>query len=461
MKPFFRHPHPHRQQRDKHMTTHKKKEFGGTTGAFVIIIISHILPFYFVLSLKYASGGLYSPSSLSELLDHYQESCSPTWSSFFIYVGFCLLQLILAALLPGVEVNGLPIPTENNRQYKYHCNALICWYLTLIGLPVLHVTGLFRLTILVDEFGSILTVAVIFSDLLAVLIHLYALMNNERCQKTDSVIYDFFMGIWLNPRISLFRTEIDLKLLSEARLSWLLLLILAAAAATKQYEDFGVISWPMKFILFAQVLYVNAIMKGEECIVVTWDIFHEKWGWMLIYWNLAGVPFVYAFHAHYILVNSIEQHDPSNGTSSILLFFMFVSLLITYYIWDCSLAQKINFRMRERGIYIGRKGFPQMPWSDLKDPKYLKTKNGDSLLIDGCWKYCRKPAYTADICMSILWSLSCHQWFGILVFFYPIFFIIMILHRYTRDVEKCRMKYDKDWQIYCRQVPYIFLPNII
>jgi len=32
--------------------------------------------------------------------------------------------------------------------------------------------------------------------------------------------------------------------------------------------------------------------KGEECIPVSWDIFHEKSGFMLIFWNYAGVPFV-------------------------------------------------------------------------------------------------------------------------------------------------------------------------
>jgi len=32
--------------------------------------------------------------------------------------------------------------------------------------------------------------------------------------------------------------------------------------------------------------------KGEECIPQTWDMFHEKWGFMIIFWNFAGVPFV-------------------------------------------------------------------------------------------------------------------------------------------------------------------------
>jgi delta24(24(1))-sterol reductase len=88
-----------------------KKEFGGTPGAIGLIVFSHIVPFYFVLSLKYSSGGLYWPSSLSELFIDLQQTCSPTLTAFVIYVGFCLIQVIFAAILPGVIVKGLPIPT--------------------------------------------------------------------------------------------------------------------------------------------------------------------------------------------------------------------------------------------------------------------------------------------------------------------------------------------------------------
>lgn len=32
----------------------------------------------------------------------------------------------------------------------------------------------------------------------------------------------------------------------------------------------------------AHFLYVNACMKGEECIPTTWDVFYEKDGFMLV-----------------------------------------------------------------------------------------------------------------------------------------------------------------------------------
>ncbi|CAF1164301.1 unnamed protein product [Rotaria sordida] len=439
----------------------EQKEFGGTIGAIGLMIFSHFVPFYFTLSLRYNSGGLYFPLSFNEFIENFKETCSPTWSAFYLYTGFCLLQLIFAAILPGLKVKGLPVPTENNRQYTYNCNALASWYLTLILLTIFHITGIFRLTILVDQFGSVLCVAVICSDILSVFIYFYAIQTNQTCRMTHSPIYDFFMGVWLNPRVKILGQDVDLKMLAEVRLSWLLLFLLIVSAALKQYEAFHIVSWPMIFILTAQLLYINACMKGEECIPTTWDIFYEKWGWMLIYWNLAGVPFVYAFQANYILVNSLRTQKPTEGTSMILIIVLFIVLFFAYYIWDSSQAQKNRFRMKQRGTYVPRNTFPQVPWNTLKDPKYLKTNCGSTLLIDGWWKYCRKPHYTADICMATCWALSCHQWPGVLPYFYPIFFFGMIIHRYTRDVSRCKTKYGKDWTIYCEKVPYAFIPGLI
>ena len=63
----------------------------------------------------------------------------------------------------------------------------------------------------------------------------------------------------------------------------------------------------MGFMILAHGLYTNACMKGEECIPTTWDIFYEKFGWMLIFWNYVGVPFVYCFQSFYILKNNPQN----------------------------------------------------------------------------------------------------------------------------------------------------------
>jgi len=37
----------------------------------------------------------------------------------------------------------------------------------------------------------------------------------------------------------------------------------------------------------------------------------------------------------------------------------------------------------------------------------------------------------------------------------------MITHRYLRDMHRCKRKYGKDWDAYCKKVPYVFIPGII
>lgn len=42
--------------------------------------------------------------------------------------------------------------------------------------------------------------------------------------------------------------------------------------------------------------------------------------------------------------------------------------------------------------------------------------------------------------------------------FYFVFFMIMIVHRATRDIERCRRKYGAAWTQYEKEVPYLFFP---
>jgi len=79
-------------------------------------------------------------------------------------------------------------------------------------------------------------------------------------------------------------------MVAECRWSWLTLFILTLAAARKQYNDTQAVSPEMGLMILAHWLYSNATVKGEHYIPCTWDMFHEKFGWMLNFW------YVYALH---------------------------------------------------------------------------------------------------------------------------------------------------------------------
>ena len=101
----------------------------------------------------------------------------PTYSSVLVYWGFMTLQIILAFIMPGPMIKGLPVPSENNKQYSYLCNALYSWYFTLALVFILHYTGLFPLTFLMDNFGSMMVTSMVSGDIVALIIYLWGILT--------------------------------------------------------------------------------------------------------------------------------------------------------------------------------------------------------------------------------------------------------------------------------------------
>ena len=122
-------------------------------------------------------------------------------------------------------------------------------------------------------------------------------------------------------------------------------------------------------------------------------MYHEKWGWMLVFWNMAGVPFTYC-HCTIYLANN---HPNTYHWNRFLLTGLFISYLAVYWVWDTCNSQKNRFRQQERGTFTKRKAFPQLPWQTVQNPETIKTKTGDSILVDGWYKYARKVHYACDI----------------------------------------------------------------
>ena len=115
-------------------------------------------------------------------------------------------------------------------------------------------------------------------------------------------------------------------------------------------------------------------------------MYYEKWGFMLIFWNLAGVPLSYC-HCTIFLAN----HAPSvYRWNRFGLAVFYIAYLFVYWVWDTANSQKNCFRHEERGTLTNRKAFPQLPWQRVKNPKTIETEAGDSLLVDGWCKFCFK-----------------------------------------------------------------------
>jgi delta24(24(1))-sterol reductase len=433
-------------------------EFGGQAGVSAMMIGFPLLMYYMWIGSTYYNGKFPTPAadqSYGEFFKHLGHlaytGAFPSLKAWTIYWSFLIFEGTCYCLMPGVWAKGKPLPHMGGKQLDYYCSAVWSQWTTLALAAVLHFTGVFKLYTLIDEFGPIMSVAIISGFVVSIVAYFSALYRGKEHRMTGKPLYDFFMGAELNPRMF---GILDFKMFFEVRIPWYILLLTTLSVAARQYENHGYVPLETAFLVMAHFLYANACSKGENLIVPTWDMYYEKWGFMLIFWNLAGVPLSYC-HCTLYLAN----HDPSEFRwNKFGLLILYTVYLFCYWVWDTTNSQKNSFRHAERGGgYTGRKAFPQLPWQHVKNPKIIKTKAGDSILADGWYAYARKPHYTCDLVFATSWGLIC-GFESPFPWFYPVFFACMITHRAMRDIERCEQKYGESWQEYKRQVPYLFIP---
>ena len=155
-----------------------------------------------------------------------------------------------------------------------------------------------------------MTCAIVSGFAFSITLYLWTLfVSHDYHRMTGNHLYDFFMGAPLNPRWGI----LDMKMFFEVRLPWFTLYFITLGACLKQWETYGYVTPQLGVVMLAHWLYANACAKGEELIVPTWDMAYEKFGFMLIFWNIAGVPYTYCHCTLYLY-----YHEPSEYNLSLI-----------------------------------------------------------------------------------------------------------------------------------------------
>lgn len=251
-------------------------EFGGSWGVSAMMIGFPVLMYYMWIGATYYDGKFPRPAegqTLSEFFQHMAglvyEGAFPSLKAWTIYWVFFIFEAICYIALPGITVMGRPLPHLGGKQLPYYCSAVWSFYVSIALALALHFTGIFKLYTVIDEFGPLLSVAIISGYLVSFIAYFSALARGAQHRMTGYPVYDFFMGAELNPRMF---GILDFKMFFEVRLPWYILMFLSMGAAARQYETYGYVSGEVGFILMAHFLYANACSKGEECIVSTWYV---------------------------------------------------------------------------------------------------------------------------------------------------------------------------------------------
>ena len=445
------------------MTTPRKTfdyEFGGPVGALGTIIA---LPLVILMLTHWTDVGSVDVSFLSAFKDQ------PFWTAILSSSVFCpscsnqellircglgliawfCFQVILERFLPCELVEGAPIKGDVKHRLTYRINGHLAFWITLLAINVawpswddkaqLYQPGAFPLTLLYDYFQELALCDILICSVLSVYLYLNSFAGTKILADggdSGNPIYDFFIGRELNPRIGSF----DWKEFCELRPGLIGWMLLNLACMKQQQNELGYISGSMILLNLFQGVYVWDALYQERAILTTMDITTDGFGFMLLFGDLAWVPFTYSVQARYLV-----KHDPHLSTTALAI--ILTLHVAGYIIFRGANGQKDAFRRN-----------PNDP--ALKHLSFLQTKRGTKLLTSGWWGFARKINYTGDYLMGLTWCLVC-GFQSIVPYFYAIYFLILLIHRSIRDDHMCHVKYGDDWLEYKKLVPYRFIPGVV
>jgi protein-S-isoprenylcysteine O-methyltransferase Ste14 len=405
----------------------KSVSAGNLTGAVLMMVLLPPVTYYMWNCVVQFGGALVSPVTLLGRIP------APTALSVAIFFGWFFLHALLQIAAPGKTSYGLPL--ADGRRLPYKMNGLFSFWFSIAVAALLVYTGILSPSVLYDQFGPLLTTVNLFTFALALYLYWLGKASPESERISGNVIYDFFMGTALNPRIGSF----DLKLFCEARPGLIGWVLIDLSLAAKQYQLHHTVTVPMILVCAFHFLYVADYYFNEEAVLTTWDIKYENFGWMLCWGDLVWVPFTYTLQALY-LVNHTHQL-PLWGIVGI------VALNLTgYLIFRRTNIQKHRFRKDPTRPVWGRQ------------PEYITTPRG-VLLVSGWWGIARHINYFGDLLMGLAWclpTLFAHP----LTYFYIVYFTILLVHRERRDNDFCHAKYGADWERYCARVRWRIIPGL-
>jgi 7-dehydrocholesterol reductase len=420
-----------------------------------------VVLYFYVAAFSY-EGSLSAPiidivSGSATFADLYSKLPKFSWEASFILAFWFGLQVVLA-LVPdylhqlfkryrGGKQLGAMTPAGN--RLPYQINGLQAWvishlffFLAVFGLH------LFPATIVFDNWGGLLLIANVIGFCVALFVYIKAYLFPSFPQDrkwSGSALYDFFMGIELNPRIG----TLDLKLFFNGRpgiVAWTLINISFAAA---QYEHYGYITNSMILVNLFHGLYVLYFFWNESWYLNTIDIHHDHFGWMLAWGDCVWLPAMYTLQGLFLVFHPIQI--PFWYSLLIL-----ILGLVGFWIFVSANMQKDRFRKSEGTISIGGKP------ATFISCQY-QTKDGETrynkLLTSGWWGKARHMNYTGDLILSLAYSLPCgFDYF--FPYFYFFFILILLVHRCIRDEQRCSRKYGIGWERYCEKVPYRLIPGV-
>ncbi|KAG6037515.1 Delta(14)-sterol reductase [Claviceps citrina] len=470
-------------------------EFFGPPGAFAISFGLPLLVYFFAFACNDISGcpapSLLRPRTLS--LDQLKLEVGwpqdgvwglASWKATGAVLAYYLLSLVLYRVLPATEVEGTLLSCGGRLKYRF--NTFYSSTATLAALAagtVAQGANFPVWTFISENYVQILTANIGIAYAIATFVYVRSFSvkaGNPELRElaagghTGNLIYDWFIGRELNPRVTIpLIGEVDLKEWCELRPGMMGWIILNCAWCARQYRNFGFVTDSIVCITVVQAVYIVDSWWFEPAILTTMDITTDGFGTMLAFGDLVWVPFIYSLQTRYLSVHPVSL-GPAGLAGAVAL------IALGFFIFRSANSQKNTFRTNPKDAQVAHL-------------KYIETKTGSKLLISGWWGVARHINYLGDWIQSWAYSLptglsgyqilaagagavgegvfvmkdgrqviqgSARGWAVPITYFYIVYFAVLLIHRDRRDDEKCQRKYGDDWVKYKKIVRYRILPGI-
>jgi delta14-sterol reductase len=341
---------------------------------------------------------------------------------------FAFLAVTFAAAkwLPGREVVGREEPDGGAFTYRLNGMALF----VAANLLVAAGTLLFDLSLapLIDHFWELFAAANVAAFAAAFFLFQRAAAARQR----PSRLAHKLVGLELNPRLF----GVDLKMWAYEP-SLLGLGLLVAAFGYAQFERHGEITPQMGFWLLGWWIYLATHYWHQGFLLSIFDVIEERFGLMLLWGDLVLVPFFYSIGGWTLL----DQHHPMSTPALLGLALLYGASL---WMFRGANAQKWRFKQDPDTVIWGEKA----------------EAIGGRLLVSGWWGIGRHLNYTGEIGVYLALTLAT-GFRSFVPYLLPLWMVVLLAHRASRDDHRCRAKYGTLWSAYCahtrfRMFPYLY-----
>lgn len=381
------------------------------------------------------------------ILAGYISPCNIQSQAWLFMLGMFVTGLTLMKVVPGMKIYGPVTPTGHIPEYKD--NGIECFMIHISLFLIGGMTGWYKLSIVYDYLGDILNALNYFAILFTLFLYFKGIYypSTKDSGTSGNPLFDYYWGTELYPRIMGW----DVKQFTNCRFGMMYWAIatISCASASRRFSLYDEITMTMLSTLIPQMLYIAKFFIWEDGYFKSIDIMQDRAGYYIVWGCLVYLPVVYTSMSVYMVSH------PWIESILLLRFITFMSLLFVYLNYDAD-RQRQEFRHHRGNYKIWGK---QATFIRAKYTTDDGTEMESLLLTSGWWGVSRHCHYIFEILAAFFWS--CGSGFDSLMpFFYVIYLTVLLFDRSVRDDERCRAKYGKYWDEYCKKVPYKIIPYI-